>query len=203
MQIQWCEEAAPNCAEAVPQSATRDWMSRKLRIVKGVVKGVRNQRRVPSARHFPLPMLVRKGTRALALAASVRYHAPLRPAQWDSDSKVYVGVRPALWDVPRRKSVSKRQAVVAWKGQQQAPWNAMRTRIENPNCGAYHNYGGRGITICKRWTLPWGEGFKNFLADMGPRPGSHARPYRNTGALRLIRSHGQNPPAPLGALAHR
>jgi len=49
-------------------------------------------------------------------------------------------------------------------------WNAMRTRCENPNCAAYDNYGGRGVTICKRWTLPYGEGFKNFLADMGPRP---------------------------------
>ena len=34
MQIQWCEGAAPNCAEAVPQSATRDCMSRKLTAAK-------------------------------------------------------------------------------------------------------------------------------------------------------------------------
>ena len=46
----------------------------------------------------------------------------------------------------------------------------MRQRCENPNNQAYGDYGGRGITICKRWTLPRGEGFRNFLADMGPRP---------------------------------
>src|SRR5260370_16694406 len=34
MQIQWCGGAAPNCAEAVPQSATRDCMSRKLAAAK-------------------------------------------------------------------------------------------------------------------------------------------------------------------------
>lgn len=35
--------------------------------------------------------------------------------------------------------------------------------------GAYwENYGGRGISVCKRWLGP--RGFANFLADMGPRP---------------------------------
>jgi hypothetical protein len=49
-------------------------------------------------------------------------------------------------------------------------WNSMRMRCENPHNQAFDSYGGRGIKICKRWTLPWGEGFKNFLTDMGPRP---------------------------------
>lgn len=42
-------------------------------------------------------------------------------------------------------------------------WNSMISRCENPNSKAYINYGGRGITICKRWR----DSFENFLTDMG------------------------------------
>jgi hypothetical protein len=44
-------------------------------------------------------------------------------------------------------------------------WYNMKTRCNNPNHDSYPNYGGRGITYCKRW-----ESYKNFLEDMGPRP---------------------------------
>ena len=30
-------------------------------------------------------------------------------------------------------------------------WNSMRQRCNNPKNRAYHNYGGRGIKICKEW----------------------------------------------------
>lgn len=43
----------------------------------------------------------------------------------------------------------------------------MIRRCTDENNKSYHNYGGRGITVCKRWTL-----FKNFLKDMGKRPSS-------------------------------
>ena len=32
----------------------------------------------------------------------------------------------------------------------------------------WDRYGGRGITVCRRWQGP--NGFKNFIADIGPRP---------------------------------
>lgn len=41
----------------------------------------------------------------------------------------------------------------------------MRQRCENPKATAYHNYGGRGISVCDRWC-----DFENFLEDMGDRP---------------------------------
>jgi len=47
-------------------------------------------------------------------------------------------------------------------------WLAMRARCHNPNNPAFHHYGGRGISVCKRW-----DDFLNFLADMGPRPSNH------------------------------
>lgn len=44
-------------------------------------------------------------------------------------------------------------------------WASMRKRCLNPKCKAYPDYGGRGITICDRWSK-----FENFLEDMGKRP---------------------------------
>lgn len=44
-------------------------------------------------------------------------------------------------------------------------WKHMRQRCNNPNKLSYPYYGGRGITICKRWIV-----FRNFLEDMGNRP---------------------------------
>lgn len=46
-----------------------------------------------------------------------------------------------------------------------AIWMGMIERCRNPNHKYFHRYGGRGITVCKRW-----KQFKNFLADMGERP---------------------------------
>lgn len=47
-------------------------------------------------------------------------------------------------------------------------WQGMNQRCNNKNQKAYKNYGGRGITICKRWAGQ--DGFLNFIEDMGERP---------------------------------
>ena len=44
-------------------------------------------------------------------------------------------------------------------------WVSMKQRCLNQNHMAYHNYGGRGITVCERWMK-----FENFIEDMGVRP---------------------------------
>lgn len=44
-------------------------------------------------------------------------------------------------------------------------WNAMLQRCTNPKMPNWNHYGGRGITVCERWT--W---FPNFLEDMGYQP---------------------------------
>lgn len=44
-------------------------------------------------------------------------------------------------------------------------WTQMRQRCLNPNNKDFAAYGGRGITVCKRWAT-----FANFMVDMGERP---------------------------------
>jgi len=47
-------------------------------------------------------------------------------------------------------------------------WQGMLNRCRNKNNASYKNYGGRGISVCKRWQNP--DGFPNFLHDMGEPP---------------------------------
>ncbi len=44
-------------------------------------------------------------------------------------------------------------------------WRAMHRRCTNPKDTHFHNYGGRGISICKRWS-----DVRLFISDMGERP---------------------------------
>jgi len=45
-------------------------------------------------------------------------------------------------------------------------WRSIKDRCYNPNNKHYHRYGGRGITMCKRWR----DSFVNFYADIGDPP---------------------------------
>lgn len=45
-------------------------------------------------------------------------------------------------------------------------WMAMIHRCRNEDGTAWHNYGGRGISVCQRWL----DNFESFLSDMGQRP---------------------------------
>ena len=44
-------------------------------------------------------------------------------------------------------------------------WASMVQRCTNRKSTSWFKYGGKGITVCKRWLT-----FENFLADMGERP---------------------------------
>ena len=51
------------------------------------------------------------------------------------------------------------------KTQTYRSWQEMKTRCFDKTSVSYKNYGGRGITVCKRW-----DKFENFIFDMGVRP---------------------------------
>jgi hypothetical protein len=46
-------------------------------------------------------------------------------------------------------------------------WLGMRKRCSDPKNRVYPYYGGRGIKVCKEWQ----SDYKQFLKDMGCRPG--------------------------------
>ncbi len=45
-------------------------------------------------------------------------------------------------------------------------WTNLKQRCLNPRHPKYPDYGGRGVTVCARWS----GSFANFFADMGARP---------------------------------
>lgn len=47
-------------------------------------------------------------------------------------------------------------------------WANMKDRCYNEKSDNYHNYGGRGIIVCKEWI----NSFEKFYSDMGKRPSS-------------------------------
>lgn len=53
-------------------------------------------------------------------------------------------------------------------------WVGMISRCTDPKATAFEHYGGRGITVCKRWHT-----FDNFVTDMHPRPPRHQLDRKN------------------------
>src|SRR6267142_1983449 len=56
----------------------------------------------------------------------------------------------------------------SWASSEYSAWTLMRDRCVRKKNKRYHDYGGRGISVCERWQGD--SGFQNFLADMGYKP---------------------------------
>ena len=66
----------------------------------------------------------------------------------------------------RREVTSKRFTTHGKSGTfEYRVWKKMRQRCRNPRSSIWQYYGGRGITICARWSS-----FANFFQDIGPSP---------------------------------
>jgi hypothetical protein len=50
-----------------------------------------------------------------------------------------------------------------------ALWNGIIDRCTVPKAPGYHNYGGRGITVCEGWRDPWAFA-EDLYREIGPRP---------------------------------
>jgi hypothetical protein len=64
-----------------------------------------------------------------------------------------------------RKGKHKARAAGEWWS-----WQMMKQRCTYKTLPVFELYGAKGVKVCERWLLPDGEGFRNFIADMGPRP---------------------------------
>lgn len=49
-------------------------------------------------------------------------------------------------------------------------WRNMVHRCTKPSDSSYCRYGALGVTVCARWLEQNGQGFLNFIADVGERP---------------------------------
>ena len=54
-------------------------------------------------------------------------------------------------------------------GSEYTTWQGMKSRCYNPNHTSYKNYGAKGVTVCDEW-LEYGNGFNNFVKDLGKKP---------------------------------
>lgn len=79
-----------------------------------------------------------------------------------------------------------------WKSPEFLAWQQLLSRCSDVNNAHYINYGGRGISVCKRWLGE--DGFINFYNDMGPRPLEKLKSGRTKYSIDRINNNGNYEP---------
>lgn len=72
-------------------------------------------------------------------------------------------------------------------------WSGMKQRCLNPNSTGYHNYGGRGVSVCESWTNDF-QSFARWAMLNG---------YRNTLQIDRIDNDGSYAPDNCQFVTHR
>ena len=49
-------------------------------------------------------------------------------------------------------------------------WDNIKRRCEDPGDKEYHNYGGRGISVCPQWRRSFASFVRYIMNHLGPRP---------------------------------
>lgn len=98
------------------------------------------------------------------------HQALTRPTCECHGEPMYAKNGPGKWTCRVKLDESNRRWREANHPYTRASWIAMKRRCLEAGHFKYPLYGGRGVTVCDRWIEPNGQGFRNFLADMGERP---------------------------------
>lgn len=69
-------------------------------------------------------------------------------------------------DVVAKRSFVHGHSINRTASREYQTWSKMISRCENQNDIEYKNYGGRGISVCKRWR----KSFLSFFKSMGKKP---------------------------------
>jgi hypothetical protein len=112
----------------------------------------------------------RSGPRSAEIAAKISAAKMGHPVSAETRAKISVAFRgrqQSAEAIKRRRAALRRHGHGGRTGRtpEYRAWSAMRQRCLNPASQRYASYGGRGITVCDRWSS-----FEAFLADMGAKP---------------------------------
>ncbi len=81
-------------------------------------------------------------------------------------SSLKAGLTKSCGCIKREQTIKKNTTHGKSKMKEYKHWMYLKVRCNNENGKAFKRYGGRGLSVCDRWS----NSFDNFLSDMGRMP---------------------------------